>query len=62
MRGGRVLLLANALANFDEAVGHDGGHAEEIVGGAEAAGGEVALWMRGVSYRSVWVFTAQLWV
>ena len=42
-RGWYSLLLANTLAHFDEAVGHDGAHGEEVVGGAEAAGGEVAL-------------------
>ena len=46
--GKNVLLLADPLAHFVEAKGHDAAHGEEVVGGAEAAGGDVAL-SKGVS-------------
>ena len=48
-----VLLFSDALAHFYEAVGHDGAHSEEVVGWAEAAGGEVALGGRRVSCYTV---------
>jgi len=32
-----ALLLANALADFDEAIGHDGAYSEEVVRWSEAA-------------------------
>lgn len=41
--GGHILLFPDTLPHFVESVGHDGGHAEEVVRGAEAARGQVAL-------------------
>ena len=43
-RRGDVLLLSDPLACFIEAVGADEAHGEEVVGRAETARGEVALW------------------
>lgn len=43
MEGDYGLLLADALADFVEAVGHYQPCGEEVVGGAEAAEWEIAL-------------------
>jgi len=48
-------LFPDALPHFYEAVGHDGAHGEEVVGWAEATGGEVTLVERRVSrYTAFW--------
>ena len=58
-KGEWLLLLANTLADFDEAVCHDGGHANEIVDRTEAASGEVALLRGVVSYQGARIYTAR---
>lgn len=42
-----VLLFSNSLSRFVEAVGADGADGDEVVGWAEAAGGDVALFLEG---------------
>lgn len=54
-----VLLLSDSLACSVEPVGADDAHGEEVVGRAETARGEVALWEGNVlvsllSWASFW--------
>ena len=52
-----ILLFPNALPMSVQSIGHNHTHGEEVVGGAEATNGDVALW--GKTVVSVFVWLAQ---